>query len=142
MEAAVIDANFAVSLLVKCPWTDASERLLVAWKHQKKSLFAPALWQAEVVSSVRKAVFASMMSEEDALIALTRLPLFGVQIVVADNELLQSSMRWAGRLGQMVAYDAQYLALAERLEASLWTADNRLYNRCRDLGLDFVNLVT
>jgi predicted nucleic acid-binding protein len=50
-------------------------------------------------------------------------------------------MIWAERLGQMTTYDAQYLALSERLGAPFWTADRKLYRRCKDIGVGWVNLV-
>jgi len=46
----------------------------------------------------------------------------------ADKELLLAALRWAERLGQSKAYDAQYVALAEQMGAELWSADQRLVN--------------
>jgi predicted nucleic acid-binding protein len=45
-------------------------------------------------------------------------------------------------LAQTKAYDAFYLAVAEKMEAELWTADRHLSNRCRnDLGLEWVHWI-
>lgn len=83
--------------------------MFLAWRRQKTSLFAPALWPAEVTSALRKAVAAQQMNAEDALLAISLLPELGVRVYLPDAELLQASLRWAERLGQMVAYDAQIL---------------------------------
>jgi predicted nucleic acid-binding protein len=40
--------------------------------------------------------------------------------------LLRHALRLADRLALSAAYDAQYLAVAEHLDAELWTADKRL----------------
>jgi len=142
MQPVVIDANIAVALMVKLPWSDAAERILLTWQRQKVQLFAPALWLFEIASALRKAVAAHRMSTEDALLAISLLPELGVQVYLPDTELLQASLQWAERLGQIVAYDAQYLSLAEHLEAFFWTADRQLYQRCTQIGADFVYLLS
>jgi predicted nucleic acid-binding protein len=47
----------------------------------------------------------------------------------------------AAQIGQSKAYDAQYLALAARENAPLWTADRRLANAARGAGLDWVHWI-
>ncbi len=72
------------------------------------------------------------------MVHLFRLP---VQRVPATQELLTRALTWAERLGQTTAYDAQYLALSDWLGTPFWTADRKLHHRCRDIGVDWVNLV-
>ena len=50
----------------------------------------------------------------------------GVQLVPPTLELDRMALRWADRLGQTVAYDAHYLALAETLGCDFRTVDRRL----------------
>jgi predicted nucleic acid-binding protein len=51
-----------------------------------------------------------------------------------DIELMQSAslhlmaIRLAYSLGQPATYDSHYLALAESLDCTYWTADQRFYN--------------
>lgn len=45
-----------------------------------------------------------------------------------DNELLKRAYDLAEQLNRPAAYDAQYLALAERLGCDFWTADEKLFN--------------
>jgi hypothetical protein len=47
----------------------------------------------------------------------------------------------SNRLGQSKAYDAFYLALAERLKAEFWTADQRLANGARQLGANWAHWI-
>jgi len=53
---------------------------------------------------------------------------------------LERALRWSERIGHRVIYDSVYLALADGMNAELWTADRRLYQRARRAGADFVRL--
>lgn len=44
----------------------------------------------------------------------------------ATDDMHSDALRLAERYGLRAAYDAHYLALAERLGAEFWTADRRL----------------
>lgn len=48
-----------------------------------------------------------------------------------DAQLVTRGLEIAIELGRPRAYDAMYLALAERHHAPLWTADERLWNAAR-----------
>ena len=71
--------------------------------------------------------------------ALLTIQALSVEIIDEDKTLCMRALELAGMLGQSKAYDAFYLAVAEKMEAEFWTADERLYNRCvNDLRLDWV----
>ena len=122
----VIDANITVALFVNLPYSSQAEHLFRLWRQQNVDLYAPALWPAEVISALRKVVTAGQMGSDDARLALASLGRYPVQVIVPDTNLMDSSLMWAEKLNQTVAYDAQYIALAESLEAEFWTADQRL----------------
>jgi len=61
-----------------------------------------------------------------------------MEYFACDISMSRAALTWAARLGQSKAYDGFYLALAERLGADLWTADERLLNRMRQLGVAWV----
>jgi len=65
----------------------------------------------------------------------------GIEFIVPDIEVLQSSLTWAERLGQSKAYDAQYAALAERLGAELWSADQRLVHALKEQGVTWAHWI-
>lgn len=141
METIVIDASIAVALLVELPWSARAEQALLTWKSRKARLCAPALFPGEVVSALRKAVYLGKVDHEDALKLVTFMDSWGIQVCPADTELNRNSLVWAERLAQVAAYEAQYLALAERLSAEFYTTDQKLYQRCREIGAQFVKLL-
>lgn len=122
----VVDANITVALFVNLPYSNKSESMFRLWRMQDAQLHAPALWPAEVASALRKMVAVGQMSFDDARLSLSHLEKFSIQVVLPDSDLLDRSLVWADRLNQIVAYDAQYVALAESLSAEFWTADQRL----------------
>jgi len=64
-----------------------------------------------------------------------------VQILPITEAIGRSAFDWAERLNQARAYDALYLALAESLPAELWTADRRLVDRARQIGVTWVRWI-
>jgi predicted nucleic acid-binding protein len=142
IEHVVIDANVAIALSIELPWSNQARARVAGWQETRTGILVPALWQYEVVSALRKAWHAGLLTADEADRALTSLFSLGVQSIEPDLELHRAALRWASRLGQAVAYDAQYLALAERIGATLWTADRRLLKRTRECGVDCVQLIS
>ena len=131
-----IDANVAIRAAVD--GVEAALDALAAWSRADIDLVAPDLWLPEAITAVRRSVARRQRSARDgeAVIGdVFRLPITPIPI---DQDLAVAAIRWADRLGHQKAYDALYLAVAERFEAPLVTADDRLLARCRQLGLDFV----
>lgn len=141
METVVIDANFGVALICPLPYSRACRDRLEEWLRSGVSLAAPALWDYEIASALRKLWVQNWLTREmvqDGLVRIYRLP---VRRVPATAGMLERALEWAERLGQMTAYDAQYLAVSEWLGATFWTADRRLYRRCQEIGAGWVTLV-
>lgn len=132
MEAIVIDARIPIGLILRLPWSETAQRAFLTWRREEVSLIAPTLWLYEAVSALRKAVAMRLLDREVALERVSQIPLLGIQIAHPDTELLLSSLRWAEKLGQTKTYDAQYVALAERVGAELWSVDQRLVRALRE----------
>ena len=137
----VVDANLMMALAAELPYSEHATALMDAWQRDHVRLCAPLLWEYELVTAVRKALALGLFLEQEATAALEHLWSLGVERIAPDRELHHRSLGWAARLGQVVAYDAQYLALAERLGAELWTADRRLARQAAVSGLDWVHPV-
>ncbi len=137
----VVDANLCVALVIPLPYSEAAAEKWLAWETERVSLYAPFLWEYEVVSALRKAILAGLINRDETENALQRLLILGVETVPPDVELHRSALRWSERIGQPVAYDGQYLALAEALQADLWTADKRLINVLENQNLTWLHWI-
>ncbi len=122
----IVDANLGLALVLATPYSDRAQILWESWSSQQAVVFAPDLWAYELTSALRKAMVVTGMSLAGAEARLEALTQLGVRLVPPTPQLHQSALRWAHRLGHTVAYDAQYLALAELLGCDFWTADRRL----------------
>jgi predicted nucleic acid-binding protein len=95
----------------------------------------------EVTSALRKAIAAKAITMQDAISALDKVGMINIRKVAPTKELNQLSLKWAEKLRQVVAYDAQYLAVAEQEGADLWTADKRLVNTAHQLGIVWIHWI-
>ncbi len=95
-----------------------------------------------MTSALRKACAAGIMpAHGGGRGALNDCWRLRIERVAPDMDLHRRALRWAARLGQRAAYDAQYLALAERLGAEFYTADRRLANLAGAAGLPWVRFL-
>jgi predicted nucleic acid-binding protein len=137
----VIDANIAVNTAL-----EISENLERFWQRIDQGQItpcAPRLWLSEVTSAVRSLLSQKVITADEAEQALRTIHGLRVEIINEDDELSLRALELAGKLGQSKAYDAFYLALAEKLVVEFWTGDERLANRCRkDLKLSWVHSIT
>lgn len=141
MATAVIDANFGVALVRLMPYSAACRTLIEQWIRQKTMVAVPALWDYEVVSALHWLQGRKELAREAAQAGIDLLFRLNLLHVPLDRDLALAAMDWAERLGQGQAYDAQYLALAERLNAEFYTADKKLFHRCQQMGVSFVKMV-
>jgi predicted nucleic acid-binding protein len=124
-----VDANLIVRLLLD-PTDEAVDQLWERWESEHWQPVAPTLLRYEVTNAFHRYDQAGLMDPaavRAAMEALIELPirLFG------DAVLHQQALDMAKRFALPAAYDAHYLALAERLGAEFWTADRRLANVVR-----------
>jgi predicted nucleic acid-binding protein len=137
--SAVIDANIAIYALIATNQTQSALSLLEGFQAQRMGLYAPGLWVSEVASGIRKYLHAKLITPEIAEEALSNIFELGVSLMNETPAICKSASRWATRLNQMAVYDGFYLAVAEDLDAPLWTADKRLANNANQIGVSWVN---
>jgi predicted nucleic acid-binding protein len=136
--AAVIDSGVAVLRTLSTAARPAAAALWEHLLHEAVPLYAPRLWSYEVTSVIHKYLFDKILTGDEAENMLRILFAFGVNLVDEDEALCLAALRWASRLSQRPAYDAFYLALAESLDAELWTADRRLWQNAQQAGVTWV----
>ena len=136
----VVDANIVINTVMSM-----ADNLKLFWERVDQEQItpcAPRLWVSETTSAIRFFVSQKEISSDEAEEALRTVHGLRVEIIDEDEELSLRALELAGKLGQSKAYDAFYLALAEKLVVEFWTADERLFNRCRkDLKLSWVHWI-
>lgn len=115
----MLDASLAVELLLQTPRAAPLTATLLA---AQEDLHAPHLIDVEVLQVLRRLCAQSEMTDrraQEATRDLADLPL-----IRHSHELLLDRA-WELRLN-LTIYDGVYVALAELLDAPLWTLDRRL----------------
>jgi len=120
-----VDASVVLRLLLNHEPKSPVARLWLEWTDQDAELFAPTLLYYEVCNALHRYVVMKEL-----------LPAEGQQMLQAaldleihlkgSNDLHLRALALAEQFRLPAAYDAHYLAVAERWEAELWTADKKL----------------
>lgn len=119
MRLIVVDASAVVEYLLRTKRAPPIEAVLIG---ADIDLHVPALADVEVAAALRKALLRRLLDESRARLAIDAyldLPLWRH----GHEALLPRAMALRANLS---AYDAMYVALAERLHAALLTADAAL----------------
>jgi predicted nucleic acid-binding protein len=137
----VIDANVVAALVLPLPYSDRATRRVIAWKELGTILYAPPLLEYELLSILRKGVIKGLLTSQTAAEAMGIVSTLNIHCQLPSPELHEQALYWAERLRHSKAYDAHYVALADRLRADLWTADRRLVNRANQAGAAWVHWI-
>jgi predicted nucleic acid-binding protein len=124
--ALIIDASFAIRLLLPNPQQQACLDLVTKWHQDGCLLCVPSLWLYEITSTLCKAVHFNHITQEEGEEVLILARNLGVTLFPPDDLLTTSAYSWTVRLKRAAAYDSFYLVLAEGLKSELWTADKKL----------------
>lgn len=121
-----IDASLVVRMISSCTYGLPAWELWRTWHETDIRPAAPTLLFYEVSNALRRYVVHGTLLPEDADEGLEAALALGIQLF-GDPDLHRRALRLASVLELPAAYDAHYLALAERLNAEFWTADRRLF---------------
>jgi predicted nucleic acid-binding protein len=138
---AVVDSNIVAALVLPTPYTEQALGLMALWDKFDEHLVAPLLFEYEITTIIRRSAALGQIEKAQVPDVLARLLISRVTTIVPTQNDHKQALYWAERLGQHKAYDAQYLALAARENAPLWTADRRLANAAQGAGLDWVHWI-
>jgi predicted nucleic acid-binding protein len=120
----VIDASALVAFVTNEPAAPQVAEMLQRWGSEGVELNAPALAHYEIANALAKQAAAGNLRDEaidEAWEILDDLP-----VIYHPLRKGPSVVRAALGLQRRSAYDAAYLALAEDLQADLWTLDGPL----------------
>lgn len=127
-EASVcVDASFMVALLVPEVFSRAALARWEEWVNDDVGIIAPVLLRYEVISALYRKASRNLIAWEDSQAAQAQF--LALDIAYQDPPgLPPRAVELAKFFQRPNTYDAFYLALAERFDCPLWTADERLFN--------------
>jgi len=114
----VVDTSVAIKWVIEEEGSDIAERL------QDTDMVAPALFRIEAANVLRTLAVREAISARQALDLFTFLQGAPVTIIDADEALEHRALELALDLRHPV-YDCVYLAVGERMDRTLVTADRR-----------------
>ncbi len=130
----VVDASVAIKLFITEKYSGETESFFEKVNlNSPDSLYVPDLFYTECANIFWKYVRRHGLPVFEAkkeMTALKQLKLRTVSGAELMERALELALRW-----NITAYDASYLALAERLKASLVTADEKLIKRIKSPNL-------
>jgi len=128
----VIDSSLLIALVSGDDRSPDVHRQFVTWIESDTDLHAPLLVWYEVASGIAQLVFDKKLPEDSVGERLERLG--DLPVTAHPLEDRARPVEIAIRLKTRKAYDAAYLALAEHLQAELWTLDAKLVNNASASG--------
>jgi predicted nucleic acid-binding protein len=128
----IIDANVVIKWVLKEHDSSLAEALLVELNRKGIVMYAPALLTYEVTNILYQNVRKGTITLEEAKEAIKDVLSTGLKLEFTQGTTLNiRALELAQRFNLPATYDAHYLALAEREQCELWTADKRLWNSIR-----------
>ncbi len=132
-----MDANLVIHLVAGVA-SDTVRDLWARWRDEYLAFAAPTLLPYEVTNALHLYRRTGVLSEAAAREAQQTALDLPIELH-GDAGLHRAALAVALRFALPAAYDAHYLALAERLGLDFWTADQRLA-RAVQLALPWVHL--
>jgi predicted nucleic acid-binding protein len=130
----VIDSNLLIVLVTGDPRGEKVSAQFADWIEQNIPLHAPDLVPYEVANALTCAIVAQTFDRQilpDAWKLISSLPIH-YHPCLHETRIVEIALS----LGRQSAYDAAFLALAEVLDAELWTLDGPLYRNAVNRGFN------
>ena len=127
MTDTVLDASVFVAAISPCEVHHAAARRLYDSHAADRAFIVPALFRVEVLAALaRRGEPEELLDTVDVLVSGPRF-----HAVAVDASLLDRATQVA-RIARLRAYDAVYVALALKRNATLWTLDSEVRTKTAD----------
>ncbi|MBA2721258.1 MAG: type II toxin-antitoxin system VapC family toxin [Chloroflexi bacterium] len=130
-ETVVIDASVAITFVLRQRGVADVDRRFEGWLAEGTEFAVPTHFWLEVANSLLR---RHRQTDDRVLEAIHTLDELGLATIPVDRPLLVLALDRAERFG-LTMYDAAYLALAETLDATLYTSDRALLAAAGSRGL-------
>jgi len=121
-----LDASFVMQILTESVHGEQASALLEQWQLEGRWLIAPTLLPYEISNGLHQITRHGWLTPFEAQHALDLALALGIHLY-GDPILHRHALELAEAFALPAAYDAHYLALAQRFDADFWTADRRLF---------------
>lgn len=111
----VIDSGVLISSVVQEAYSDKATALLEWIEQEHLHIVAPTLLRYEVAATLRKLAHRATISSEDGERLLKQVLKTPIELII-DTALIERAYQIATEHNLSTAYDAQYLAVAERFD--------------------------
>ncbi len=128
----VVDANIALKWVLTEADSQIAKALLAEWKQKKMIVRVPTLLTYEVTNILYREVIAGRITSETAKDGINMILRIVSPVFPRNSALNLRAMALAKHFGLPASYDTHYLALAERDNCPLWTADTRMWRAVKD----------
>ena len=131
--AIVVDANVPVILVSGDPRQEAAQDRIRQWLVASEEIHAPSLLPYEVANALTRLVASGALRAD----RIDRAWRTALSIPISYHPLAAEGDRVVSialKLRRQTAYDAAYIALAERLGAEVWTFDGPLARNATSSG--------
>ena len=126
----IVDASLAVKWLVREEHSDEARAISRSWASEGTRTAAPYLMPVEVANALHRRVVRGELAADDAARLLENLLASGIELREPPGIHVRA-LEVARELAQGAVYDSHYLALAQKLDCDLWTADEKFFRVAR-----------
>jgi len=126
-----VDASLVVRFEFAEPGGTATMELMDSWSMRATRSSSRSCCTYEFTNAALQRLKRAEFSAGEAEAAVAHLAILPLRVYDGPS-LDVPALRIAAALGLPAAYDAQYVALAEELEAEFWTGDRQLYDAVRE----------
>lgn len=138
MKGYVVDASVAVKWLIPEEYSEKAMKLLEAWVKQELELNAPRLLRLEVTNALTKYAARGLLKVEQLVQGFQIFREIAITYSDEDWQLIEEALN-ASTTMDLSIYDAIYIVLAKKLNATLITADGKLVDKIK-LEMDVLNI--